>query len=826
MLAQYPDSGFVWKALGLALQTQNKDALPALQKAAALLPEDAEAHNNLGNALKDMGQLQQAVVSYRRALKINPGYVLAHNNLGAALQEIGQLDDAAASYRRAVALQPDFAAAHNNLGALLHVLGQNVDAVASCRNALQLAPNFVEAHVNLGNALKDLARLDEAMACYRNALEIDPNLVEAHNNLGAVLLSLGQREDAVVSFNKALEIKPDDVNAHNNLGNALRDSGQLDAAVASYRRALAIQPKSADAHNNLGTALQALGQFDAALASYGRAVEIKSDFAEAYNNIGNLLTEMVRLDAAVASCRMALKIQPNYADAHNNLGNALQDLGQLDAAAASYRRALELKPDFASAHYNLGNCLNALGQPGAALECCRRALEIRPDFAEAYNTMGNVLKDLGRLEEAIASYRRSLAIAPNHLEACGNLLFALIDSGMLAKPEFLEGARSYGRIATQKASGRFEHWQVEAEPSRLRVGLVSGDLRSHPVGFALESLLSQIDPKRIELIAYPTHHQVDALTTRIQPHFAAWHPLYGRSDEAAARQIHADGVHILIDVSGHTRHNRLPVFAWKPAPVQASWLGYFATTGIAEMDYLLTSNVAVPDEHRDQFTEHIWHLPDIWLCFTPPESDVPVNALPALSNGYLTYGCFQRLDKMSDAMLTTWSKILAAVPNARLLLANKRLGDQAEAFTQRLRRHDIDPERVTLRGATKTRAEYLARYNEVDIMLDTFPYPGVTTTCEALWMGVPTVTLAGDTLLSRQGAGVVTPAGLPDWVATSEADYVEKAIERSRDLASLATLRARLRQQVLASPVYDAPRFARNFEDALWGMWRARKVSK
>jgi len=281
-------------------------------------------------------------------------------------------------------------------------------------------------------------------------------------------------------------------------------------------------------------------------------------------------------------------------------------------------------------------------------------------------------------------------------------------------------------------------------------------------------------------------------------------------------------VHVLLDLSGHTAHNRLPVFAWKPAPVQASWLGYFATTGVAEMDYLMTSEVAVPQAHRNHFTESVWYLPDIWLCFTPPKLELPVNTLPALTNGYLTFGCFQRLDKISDTALSAWGHILRARPRAKLLLANKELCNQTTVvqFTQRLEEQGIDPARVDLQGAAKSRGDYLARYNNVDVMLDTFPYPGVTTTCEALWMGVPTLTLAGDTLLSRQGAGMLVPAGLSDWVAYSEEGYVEKAIQLTSDLPKLAALRAGLRQQVLASPVYDAPRFARNFEAALWGMWR------
>jgi predicted O-linked N-acetylglucosamine transferase (SPINDLY family) len=353
--------------------------------------------------------------------------------------------------------------------------------------------------------------------------------------------------------------------------------------------------------------------------------------------------------------------------------------------------------------------------------------------------------------------------------------------------------------------------------------MVSGDMNNHPVGHFLEGLLAQLDHTRIELIAYPASFKADRLTARIKPLFAAWKPLLGLSDEAAARLIHADGVHILLDLSGHTNYNRLPVFAWKPAPIQASWLGYFATTGMAEIDYLLADEVGVPEAQRKNFSETVWYLPDTRLCFTPPEFDLPVTSLPALTNANITFGCFQKLPKVGDEVLSAWGKILAALPGAQLRMQCKQLGDATVAaqFAERLQQHGIGPARVMLHGSAP-RNTYLASHAEVDVILDTFPYPGGTTTCEALWMGVPTLTLAGDTLLARQGASLLAAAGLGDWVAASMADYIDKAVTLTSDLPKLAALRAGLREQVRVSPLFDAKRFARNLETALWGMWQAR----
>ena len=526
---------------------------------------------------------------------------------------------------------------------------------------------------------------------------------------------------------------------------------------------------------------------------------------------------------ALAAFQKAAELMPGDAEAHNNLGSVLQERGQLDDALASYRSALQIDPRFVEAHYNLGNALSELGHLEEAVDSYRSALKFNPNIAVIHSNLGAALQELGRIDEAISSCRRALDLDPGLAVVHSNLLGMLNSTSGHTPAQCLEEARKYGQLVNRKVSARFSAWQCKVQPQRLRVGMVSGDLHNHPVGYFLESLLANLDPARIELIAYPTKLQADALTARIKPHFAAWKPLQDLDDEAAARVIHGDGVHVLLDLAGHTEQNRLPVFAWKPAPVQASWLGYFATTGVTEMDYLLADRVGVPEAQQQNFTESIWYLPDTRLCFTAPVNAVAVAPLPALQNGYLTLGCFQNLSKVGDEVLAAWGKIFAALPGGRLRWQSKQLGDAAVAQQQRsrLREHGIDAARVSLHGSA-SREAYLAAHGEVDLVLDTFPYPGGTTTCEALWMGVPTITLAGDTLLSRQGASLLTAAGLQDWVATDTKDYINKAIALGSDPESLANLRKELRAQVAASPLFDAGRYAKNFEDALWGMWQAR----
>ena len=621
----------------------------------------------------------------------------------------------------------------------------------------------------------------------RSLLERYPDSGFAWKALGASLQMQGK--NALSSLQKAVQFSPNDADAQNNLGNALKNLGQLDKAIASYHRALEIEPTYAMAHYNLGCALQDLGQ----------------------------------LDDAVASCQRALALKPDYAEAHISLGNLLQSLGQLDGAIASFRRALEIKPDFSVAHNSLGNALRGTGQLDDAVASYRHAIMIKPDFADAHNNLGNALRDLGQLDDAVASCRRALEAKPDSSEAYSNLLFGY---NLLPNPlpaSMLAEAQRYGEMVARHVRP-YEVWSNIPELGKcLRVGFVSGDLRAHPVGYFLESMLTALSAHaagRLEFFAYPNHPCTDTVTGQIKARCRGWYSAVGLSDETLAQRIHDDEIDILIDLSGHTAHNRLPVFAWKPAPIQATWLGYLATTGVAAMDYLIADPWTLPETEDIHFTEKIWRLPETYLYFTPPDVDEQVSQLPALTNGYITFGCFNNLAKMNNDVVALWARVLASVPNSRLFLKAKQLEAVSvqQSIIERFAVHGIGADRLILKGPVH-RAGYLAPYQQVDIALDPFPYTGTTTSVEGLWMGVPMLTLAGKSFLSRQGVGLLMNAGLPEWVATDADDYVARAISHAGDLQRLAALRNGLRQQMLASPIFDAPRFARHFEAALRGMW-------
>ncbi|WP_245753371.1 O-linked N-acetylglucosamine transferase, SPINDLY family protein [Paraburkholderia sartisoli] len=565
------------------------------------------------------------------------------------------------------------------------------------------------------------------------------------------------------------------------------EADRLAEAQTRLRRVLAIDPEHTDAMHLLGLVANRQGQYETATELIMAAITRKPQ-ALYYFNLGNVMQSNNRPAAAAECFRQAIAMQPDHVDAHNNLGNALRALKKHEAAMQSFCNAINLAPEHAQAYNNLANTLMELDELDAAIEAYRSAIALRPDFAEPHS----------------------------------NLLFALNYLASTTPQQYLDEALRFAAQIRTRAKP-WKDWLVDDVPRTgrpLRVGIVSGDLKRHPVGYFIESVVAELDPTRIELIAYPTRTLEDDLTARIKPCFSAWTSIAGMSDEAAAQHIRNDRIDVLLDGAGHTIYNRLPLFAWKPAPVQVSWPGFFACTGLDTIDYVLGDRHVLPVEEESHFIEKPWRLPDSYLCFTPPQDDAQVSPLPMLTNDHVTFGYFGQLAKMTDQVVALWARLLHAVPNAKLFLKAEQL-DTAHVRETTLRRfaaHRIDASRLILEGRSP-RAEYLAAYNRVDIALSPFPYPGGTTTAEALWMGVPVLCRRGDRFLSHICESFLHSAGLDTWIATDDEDYLARAIAFAADRAGLAALRAGLREQVVASPLCDAPRFARNLEAALHDMW-------
>lgn len=825
LVESFPGIGFLWQVLGVALNSQGKDALDVLQKAVSLSPDDAQALSNLGNAQKTAGLWEEAESSYRCALALNPADVVARYNLGSILQERQKFSEAEAAYRQAIDLAPDFVPSLFNLGTLLDSKGDTAGAESCYRHVLQLDSGHLSANYNLGSVLLQLGGYAEAETCFRQVLMREPARADALCRLGKAQKELGQLKEAESSYLGALALQPNDIACLNGLALLLADSQRLDEAERYLRQAVNLDDSIIYSLGNLGYVLNAQGRFREAEAILRRALELGPDLCELHTLLGAALVATNRAEQASEYYRKALQLQPNSAQCVYNLGFSLQEQGLFDDASNCYRRAIALNSEMAVALNNLGLILGLLEQFAEAEAMCQRALAIEPENSRFHVNLGSIRLDLGQYELAEASFRRALELDPKYCYALSNILFLHTLDGRHSDQQCMDDARNFGRLVSAQATGQFSRWRCDAEPERLRVGLVSGDIRDHSVGHFLEDFLKEIDPARLELIAYQTHRELSELTERVSPCFAEWHSLVSLTDEVAAKRIHEDGVHVLIDLAGHMAYNRLPAFAWKPAPVQASWLGYCATTGVAEMDYYIADAETLPVEQEKNFVEKIWRLPDSYLCFSKPAYEVAVSPPPVLAKGYLTFGSFNNLAKMTDEVVGVWSRILQAVPDSRLLLKAKQLKEPniRGSVLARFARHGIDAERLILENPIGNRGGHLAAYGLIDIGLDTFPYNGVTTTMEALWMGVPVLTLAGERFLARQGVGILTHAGLGDWIAANPDELVVKAVAFSQDQASLRELRAGLRAQILASPLLDARRFARNFEDALWGMWKKYK---
>ncbi|HPT51594.1 MAG TPA: tetratricopeptide repeat protein [Accumulibacter sp.] len=609
------------------------------------------------------------------------------------------------------------------------------------------------------------------------------------------------------------------------LGVAYLQLGNSEAARIVLTRAAALLPRDAAVWDHLGVAERLSGDWPTAEKAFARSLALNSGRAETWVNRGNLQCDQGQRQAALTSFQRALELDPDCAEAIGSLGKVSHELGRLDAAARYCRELVARRPDLAEGHCNLGNVQRDFGEFDDAIASYRRALTIKPALAEAHSGLGRVWVDRGRLDDALSCYEQAVTIRPDFLEAHSNLLNTMSHLGRQPPAAYLAAARRFGRQATQRARHPFTQWAPPVAGAPLRVGLVSGDLRQHPVGYFLENVLAHLDKDQIELHAYATHDEQDALSARLRPHLASWTALTAMSDQAAASRIHADRMQVLLDLSGHTAHNRLPVFAWRPAPVQASWLGYFATTGLTEMDYLLADPQVVPAGEEADFSETVWRLPETYLCFTPPAVglDLDVRPLPARDGRAITFGCFNNLAKLNDAVLDVWARVLLAVPGSRLLLKTALLDEENARRTTlgRFAQRGIAAERVLCEGRSP-RAELLAAYHRVDIALDPFPYPGGTTSVEALWMGVPVLTRRGDRFLSRVGETIARNAGLADWIARDDDGYVALAAAHSHDLAALAGLRAALRERLPRSPLFDAPRFARHLAAALQGMWQAK----
>ncbi|MDX2145643.1 MAG: tetratricopeptide repeat protein [Rhodospirillaceae bacterium] len=638
---------------------------------------------------------------------------------------------------------------------------------------------------------------------------------------GLKLLTGGDFNGAGELFQSVLTQQPNNADALHYLGVIAYQLGKDGEATDLFRAALQYAPNLADVHSNLGSALVRQGRFSEAEAATRRAIAINGSQAAYHFNLGNIQFALKRIGDALSAYKNAVELLPTHYQAWNNLGTCHRDLEQIKQATQCYERAVAIRPDYADALYNLANAYRDLDRFSDAEREIRKAIAANPQYAKAYNTLGNILCETARSDEARGAFARAQSLDSD---------FAPVASNLLCCEQYLPGvteqtladlhvrwAQRFAAIIPRKGARHVKRGRDKA----LRVGFVSPDLGQHPGGILSVRMFENLNHTQLQPFVFSTRNQTreDEYSKRIA-RVADWRRVRELSDEALALELERSEIDILIDMSGHTSNHRLLTFARKPAPLQISWLGYVGTTGLATMDYVIADRWHAPANCEIIGPEKYLRLSDGYVVFDPPTVAGPVQALPRRKSGHITFGCLNNPAKFNPELIKSYARILSGVPDSTLLMRFRGLDDPAtrERLVGQFARHGIAASRLDMRGRAKW-AEFLATYHEIDLALDTFPYSGGLTTCEALWMGVPVVTFPGATFAGRHATSHMSNAGLRDFVAGTQTEFEQLAMSWARDLDSLARLRRTLRDRVAASPLCDGPRFAASFANALRDAW-------
>lgn len=687
----------------------------------------------------------------------------------------------------------------------------------------ELAPLDVPAYSHAYALWQDGLQVD-ARALLEKILIVQPAHAEANNLMGVFLLDKGDAESAREYFKRALNARPDFAAPQNNLGNIHLADGELDEAARCYRAALAHTPDYIEALTNLGIICNLQGDNQTAELYCRKAVELAPAFAGAQCNLGNVLLSQGRTGEAVACYREALKLSPGLPEALINLALALQDVGFLPGAIDYYEKLAVRRPNDFLPHVRIAQALQVLGHWDEAAKRLDRALELKPDSTEALAILSANYVYIGDVRTGMGYLQQVLDAEPGNFLAQSRLIFDKMYLDGCTGRGLYQGFRDWAELHATRPQLPSPPLATALPERRLRVGYVSRDFTKHPVYYFLKPILKHHDHAQFEVFCYSNLIQEDSYTERYKELADHWRDISTLSERAAVDRVREDNIDILVDLSGHTTGSRLRVFACKPAPVQVNYLGHPATTGLAEIDYrfgdAITDPAALVAGH---YTETIWQLPGCFLTYKPSDDAPAVQAAPSIAKGYITFGSFNNIAKVNDLVIEVWAKVLAAVPSSRLMLKSFALS----SVRGRARILDgfavqgIPAERLDLVNWSPETQNHLELYNKVDIALDTFPYNGTTTTCEALWMGAPVISLEGGHHAARVGASLLSVLGLQELITQNTAGFVQIAARLAADPERLIALRAGLRERMAASALLDHAGYTRNLETAYRGMWRA-----
>eukprot|EP00189_Rhodosorus_marinus_P009077 CAMPEP_0184752864 /NCGR_PEP_ID=MMETSP0315-20130426/43801_1 /TAXON_ID=101924 /ORGANISM="Rhodosorus marinus, Strain UTEX LB 2760" /LENGTH=922 /DNA_ID=CAMNT_0027232217 /DNA_START=220 /DNA_END=2988 /DNA_ORIENTATION=- len=791
-----------------------------------------------------------------------------YTRLGSCAMTSKTFAEAGEYFEEALRLNPKDAEAMHGIAILINETapGRAREAVEWLRASLSIKPDYTEAKRNLAMILTDigvrlkLAELpSEATQLYAEALSVDPEYAQAYYNLGVAYADMGMKEQALEYY--ALTLHKNELHAEAlcNAGVIHKETGHVEQAILNYERALSVNPNFELARANLSIALCDAGtqakqesKIDDAFTLYSRALAFNPSYPDAHYNLGVAYAEERKPMRAIVHYELAVKFNPNHKEAHNNLGVMYKELGNLERSLESYKAALAIDSNNHQTHNNVAVVYTLTGDTDLAAKHLEMATRLAPSYAEAHNNIGVLLRDEGDVLGAMKHYEICSDVDQAGEMGRQNRLHALNYVDVFSPEQVFEAHHDWGLSFQAKILKQVEDGKADAETRRqlldvsrekpdkeprgagrpLRIGYLSPDFFTHSVSYFIDAPLAK-HSKQVKVFVYANVQKQDSKTDRLRAYenvVDTWRDIAGQNTYEAAKTILADKLDILVELAGHTNGNRLDVMVFRLAPVQVTWIGYPNTTGLPTTDYRVTDEVADPLNTTQRYTEKLYRLPKVFLCYTPA-ADAPEEVAPPPSTtagGLVTFGSFNILAKMQSSTISLWAKVLKAVPNSRLLLKAKPLASSmTKARIQELfRKEDIDPSRLDMFPLIPATRAHLEAYRHMDVALDPFPYAGTTTTCEALYMGVPVITLAsplGQNVHAHNvGATLLTSIGHPELVAKTADDYVQKAVSLASDSSKLRKLRYSLRGDMTCSPLGRADQFVEALENMYFEMWVAK----
>lgn len=768
------------------------------------------------------GHFQRAQELYVSILQSDPGNVDAMHLLGVLAHQGKRSDMGAEMIEKAISVRPDEPVFRFNVADCYIKLGEWEKAAAHLKEATKLNNDYFEAWNNLGHVYMRLRRYEEALLAASEAYELADNPAIPLNTMGLAQRGLMRLDESTASFKEALEEDPDFVEAANNLAMNLASKRAFSDAEAMLRESLAKSPLFADTYNNIGLICLWTSRLEEAAEFFQNAIRLDATRAEFVNNLAIVIFETGRIEEALVTAEQALTLAPEHPEVLNTLAGIYREVGRMDDSLKASDQALSIVPNAFSYYYNKSTTLHLLNRIDEALENLEKAIQLAPDDGGLHISMGYKLIERGDVVAGLEHLQQGLreVSAP---EAYSSVLLGVNYLESYAPEEITKLHQEWGAMLAKSVPADDFAFGVRTDRKKLRVGYLSPDIRTHSVYFFAEPIFEHHNKDEFEVYCYSGAKRPDSKTLHAKVQSDVFRETSGLTDQELLDLIRRDEVDILVDLAGHTSGNRLQALVKRAAPIQVSGIGYPCTTGLPTMDYRFTDSWCDPAGTEHLSTEELVRLDPCFWVYCPPAGYDEIAPTPAVKNGFLTFATINNFAKVQPGVQDLWAEILNAIPNSRLIMLSAGTGSKVavQGVRERFESHGIAADRLDLRGSVAF-DKFMGFFAETDVVLDPFPFNGGTTTCHNLWMGCPTLTLAGGMHAGRMGVSMMNNVGLPEFIAQSKAEYVEIAKRLAGDIPFLQSVRASLRERMVASPLRDEIGYVRRLEAAYWSMARAK----